>query len=212
MRFIAFSIATFASSLAMATAPIEGWYSSAFGGATWLFDNLQTIRGGFAWNQSKYHWGYHVGGRLGYQSNPLRYEAEYTYITAPVHSYVVGSFNQRYVGGNSNASALMANVYYDFPDMVPAVAPFIGLGVGFAHVNSTFQSYGPLFTTYYKTSDTPFAYQGTVGFTYNFSENYAINIAYRYLSTTQLDHLGKTYQANLGTVGFIYRFDGNNYK
>ena len=45
-------------------------------------------------------------------------------------------------------------------------------------------STGPFRTTYFTATDNSFAYQGTAGLTYNFSENYAVNLAYRYVATS----------------------------
>lgn len=215
MRLLTLSAALLASGLSMAAAPIEGFYSSVFGGATWIFEPIRTFQNGLYWSNGQYNWGYHAGGRFGYQSNPLRYEAEVTYSTAQLKSFDLDTIEQTGVTGNSNATFAMANVYYDFPDMVPALAPFIGIGIGYAYVKNSFYSTGPLFNpllTQFTSANSAFAYQGTAGFTYNFCENYALNIAYRFTTTTELDNLGKTFQSNFGTVGVIYRFDGNYYQ
>lgn len=212
MKFISFSAAFLASSITMAAAPIQGWYSSVFGGATWLFDTLNTEKYGYSFTNAQYHWGYHAGARFGYQSNPLRYELEYTYSKAILKSFDINGISLSNTSGNSNGNFFMANVYYDFPDMVPAVAPFLGLGIGYAYVKSSIYIDNPFARASFNASDSAFAYQGTAGFTYNFTENYAINVAYRYTATTQLPTLGKAYQVNFGSVGVIYRFDGDFYK
>lgn len=212
MRIAFFSAALLASGLAAAAVPVDGWYSGIFGGYSYIPDNISVNRFGIARNYASYNGGYHVGGRLGFQSNPLRYEGELTYIQADVSKFYVNDIRQSGVGEDTSAFLGMANVYYDFPEMVPCVSPFIGAGIGYGWVQARLKSTGPYFPTYFKGSDSAFAYQGTAGLTYNFAENYALNLAYRYVGTTRINELGKVFQANLGTVGVVYRFDEASYK
>lgn len=195
-----------------AAVSIDGWYSSVFGGYTYIPDNINIRYLGKLRHHSTFHPGYNAGLRFGFQSNPLRYEAELTYINAKLQGFYVNAINQHGISGETQATLAMANVYFDFPEMVPAVQPFAGLGLGYGWVNGSFHSTGPLYHTYYSGSNSVFGYQGTVGFTFNFAENFAINLAYRYIGTTRVDSLGKTFQANLATVGVIYRFNEIFYK
>ena len=201
-----------ASSAAVCAIPVEGWYSSVFGGYSYIPDNISINRLGFTLNHASYNSGYHVGGRIGYQSNPMRYEGEITYIQSNIKTLNIYSIRQHNVSGHTSATAAMANVYYDFPAMVPCVQPFLGVGLGFAGVDTKFYRTAPLSGLLYRGSNSVFAYQATGGLTYNFAENYALNIAYRYFGTDRVDNLGKVYQANLGTFGVIYRFDEASYK
>lgn len=213
MRTAFFSAALLLSGATFAATPINGWYSSVFGGYTYLQDNISVSRFGITRTDAKYDGGYNAGGRIGFQSYPLRYEAEFTYTTADFSSFYLNNVKKRRVGGQTTAALGMANVYYDFPDMVPGIQPFLGVGIGYAWVEGTLKSRGPIYgATYYKGSDNVFAYQGTAGLTYNFAENYAINLAYRYIGTDKVHNLGKVFQANLATVGVIYRFDEVSYK
>lgn len=212
MRIALFSAALMASGIAVGATAIDGWYSSAFGGYTYMPDNINVTHTGLTRNDATYDSGYHAGGRFGFKSNPMRYEGEITYIQADVRGFSINNVKQVGIDGETHATLAMANVYYDFRDMVPAIQPFIGLGLGVAWVEGTLISHGPFGYTRYSDSDGTFAYQGTAGLTYNFAENYALNVGYRYVATTRLDNLGKVFQANLATVGVIYRFNEIAYK
>lgn len=210
-KIITISACLFVTAIQAAT-PIDGWYGSAFGGYSYFESNVATRVGGLFRNVPKYQDGWHAGGRFGYQSNPMRYEIEYTFTKGDAYKFLVAGIPQAGVTGDTSASFGMLNVYYDFPDGVPAIAPFIGGGIGYAHVEAKLNSTGPGAITRFKQTDNVFAYQGTVGATYNFAENYAVNLAYRYAATDRASTLGKRFQVNMATVGFIYRFEGNQYK
>ncbi|MBA2652867.1 MAG: porin family protein [Tatlockia sp.] len=103
MRTAFFSATLLASSLATAAIPIDGWYSSVFGGYSYLPNNLDLNRINNSTNFNNpllipnfnntfsppHHNaidsgknGINAGGRLGFQGGPMRYEAELTYINA----------------------------------------------------------------------------------------------------------------------------------
>ncbi|ASQ46477.1 outer membrane protein [Legionella clemsonensis] len=224
MRIAFLSAAMLASSMASAAVPIDGWYASVFGGYTYIPDNLTNTTNysyysfPFLRAHPSYNGGWNGGGRIGYQSMPLRYEAEVTYVYANLSGFKINNINQRGVEGETTGTFAMANVYYDFPETVPCIAPFLGVGLGYGYVTARLNSSGPLIlggpavATRFKVDDGVFAYQATGGFTYNFAENYAVNLAYRYIGTERADGFGKVFQAHLASVGAIYRFDGASYK
>ena len=212
MRNILLSAALLTAGLATAATPIDGWYTSAFGGYTYVPDNLNTYRYGYYINHGSFNKGYNVGGRIGFKSNPMRYEAEYTFIHANARNFQLNYALQSGVTGYSSANLLMANVYYDTPEMLPAISPFLGLGLGYAYVQNGLNSTGPVVPLYFSASRNSFAYQGTVGLTYDFAENYAINLAYRYVATTSSDNFGSIFQAHIANAGVVYRFDNGLYK
>lgn len=212
MRITLLSAALLATGIASAATPVDGWYTSVFGGYTYVPDNVSNYTFGVYLHNSSFNEGYNVGGRVGYQSNPLRYEAEYTFLHASNRYYKINAIGQTGVSGYSQANLLMANVYYDTPEMLPGIAPFLGMGLGYAYIQNSLNSSGPFGYTTFDMSDNAFAYQGTVGLNYNFSENYAVSLAYRYVSTTSLDNLGNRFQAHVANAGAIYRFDRGNYK
>lgn len=212
MKTAFISAAVFAASNAMAAAPIDGWYASAFGGYTYMPGNLSVTVGGLALNDNDYTSGFNAGGRIGFQSYPLRYEAEVTYMQADLDKLYINYASQLGADGENSATLAMANIYYDFPEMVPAVMPFLGVGIGYGWVDGHFHSVGPAALINYQGNDGVFAYQLMAGLTYNFSENYAANIGYRYVSSDRVQELGKVFEAHSASIGVIYRFDEGIYK
>ena len=213
MKFALFSSALLATGIAVAAEPVNGMYMSAFGGYTYLPSNINTSYFGPFISNANYTGGYNVGGRIGYQTHPVRYEFEYTYLTATLKRFDINRVRQNNVSGDSTANLLMANLYYDFPNFVDSISPFLGVGIGYALMQTSLTSNGPFYTPLCISKDRDaFAYQGTAGLTYNFSENYAINAAYRYTATANSGPFGKSLQAQMGNFGVIYRFDTVNYK
>lgn len=214
MKIVLFSAALAACSLASAATPIDGWYSSVFGGPAYVpgHVSITSSRSALTHDGDNFHWGYNVGGRLGYQSTPIRYEAELTYINTPLEDFRLANIRQDGVSGGTWAAMAMANIYYDFPDMVPAVSPYLGVGLGYAYVETRLDSLGPPLPSNFKGSDSVFAYQVTGGFSYNYTESYTANLSGRYVGTQKADSVGKTFQAYIASAGILYRFDGANYK
>jgi opacity protein-like surface antigen len=213
MRIILGTAALLVSGYVFAATPVDGMYTRVFGGYTYVPGNVDTnaFFGGFR-NRSSYNDGYNAGGAFGYQSNPLRYEAEYTYVSAKTQAFNLNFVPQLGVTGESLANLLMANIYYDCPELLPSVAPYLGVGIGYAYIQSSLNSRGPNGPTFFKTTDNAFAYQATAGLNYNFAENYGLNIGYRYASTGSLTNLGSTFQAHIVNAGVTYHFDQGNYK
>ncbi len=215
MRLTLFSAALLATGITSAAVPVDGWYTSVFGGYTYVPDNvrLYTFFGNFI-NSSSFNSGYNAGGRVGYQSNPMRYEVEYTYIHANARYFKVNFIGQTGVTGYSSGNLAMANVYYDTPEVLPSVVPFLGFGIGYAYIQDRLNSISPQgYATFLSVNENAFAVQGTAGFTYNFAENYAMNLAYRYVSTTSTsNNLGLRYQAHIANAGVVYHFDNGSYK
>lgn len=221
MRIALFSAAFLASSLAVAATPIDGLYASVFGGYSYLPDNVSKYRYGIKFDRAEFDKGYNIGGRFGYQSHPLRYEGEFSYIRASTKSFHTTRYpfqlnpvrqRHRRVNGDTSATLGMANVYYDFPDMVPCISPFLGAGLGYGWIQTSLKNREFFTRQHFQGSGSTFAYQGTAGFTFNFSENYALNLAYRYVGTSRVDDIGKSFQGHLGSVGVIYRFNEYKYK
>jgi opacity protein-like surface antigen len=244
MRIAFFSSMLLASSLATAATPIDGLYGSFFGGYTYIPDNLSKLHNNIKFTHAVYNNGFNAGGRFGYQSNNWRYEGEITYLRTTVNSFrfnrrfpisTLDVFRVRDVNGQTNTITGIANLYYDFPEMVPCIAPFLGAGIGFGwfgiHFSNDFNHnrhffenpnfffrnptifQNPFFRDlHYSGSSSAFVYQGTAGLTYNFTENYALNLAYRYIGSTRISALGKVLQSHSASVGVVYRFNEYNYK
>ena len=212
MRIAFVSVALLATQIATAATPIDGWYSSLFGGLAYVPNNINKTYYGYTRNNASYENGYNAGGSLGFKNHPMRYEAEFTYISAQIDKFKINAIPQTGISGYSNAGLAMANVFYDFPEMLAAIQPYLGIGIGYAQVKAKLNSSGPYGWTTYSGSNNVFAYQAAAGLTYNFSENYALNLGYRYVSTARVNAFGKGFQANLANLGAIYRFDEGRYK
>jgi opacity protein-like surface antigen len=212
MRTTLLTTALLVSGITSAATPVDGWYASAFGGYTYVPSHVYLYQYGLFRDNDGYNGGYNAGARYGFQSNPLRYEAEYTYLTANAKHFNVNFQPQTGTTGYTSGNFIMANIYYDTPEMLPAIAPFLGAGIGYGYLKTKLASGGPLGPTYFNDGEGGFAYQGTVGLTYNFAENYAVNVAYRFIATDQIDLFGRSYTAHLASAGAIYRFDQGNYK
>ncbi|KTD70414.1 MULTISPECIES: outer membrane protein [Legionella] len=215
MKFAFFSASLLASSIAAAATPVNGWYGSVFGGYAYLPNNVSIHFLGdlIELTDASYHNGFNAGVRLGYQSNPIRYELEYTYIQAKTRRFKFDDVLQSGISGEARSNVGMINLYYDFSDAIlPTISPFLGVGIGAATTKITLNSTGPFDGISFNAKANSFAYQGTAGLTFNFEENWALNASYRYLATSGSDDFGRKFQAHLGDVGVVYRFDRCNYK
>lgn len=197
---------------AIAATPIDGMYTNVFGGYAYLPNNLSVMHDNIYLSHANYKSGYTVGGRIGYKSNPLRYEGELTFIKADVNRFKLNGFNIHMPGGYSDTGAVMGNIYYDIPEMLPAIEPFVGAGIGYAWTKNQFTGAHPFGPVHYSHSNSNFAWQLTTGLAYHFAENFSLDGAYRYFATNNIDFLGKPVQANLATLGITYRFDSARYK
>lgn len=214
MKRITFAIvALLSAASASAATPINGWYSSAFGGYTYVPGNIGNVTNlGLTRSDTSFKPGFDAGGSLGFKSNPMRYEGELTYLKSNLDHFNVNGVRQTSPLGYTSAALGLANVYYDFPGITMDIQPFLGAGIGYAWVQNKLNSTGPYGSTSFSNSNSAFAYQATGGLTYNFAENYALSLGYRYVATTNISELGQMYQAHIANLGAVYRFDGNNYK
>lgn len=212
MRGKLFSAVLLTSGIATAAVPIDGWYASLFGGYSYLPNNLNIYHDGYKFSHDAYDGGYNFGGRFGYKNNPLRFEGEFTYINASLEKFNINSIARQNVSGYASVPVIMANIYYDFPEIIQSIEPFLGIGIGYSWVNSKLASTLPLPIVNYKSSNTIFSYQGTAGLSFNYSERFSLDAAYRYLATDKVGHLGRLFQASLVTIGATYRFDESRYK
>jgi opacity protein-like surface antigen len=194
-----------------AATPIDGWYTGAFGGYAYVPSNHTIQSWGVTRSDVNYQSGYDVGGSLGFKSNPMRYEGELSYLKANLNSFRVNQLPQTNPTGYNNAVLGLANVYYDFLGLTTPLQPFLGAGIGYGWVQTKLNSSGPFSPSNFNVANSVFAYQATGGLTYNFAENYALSLGYRYVATTQIADLGQMFQVHLANVGATYRFDGKKY-
>jgi OmpA-OmpF porin, OOP family len=155
--------------------------------------------------------GFNVGGRVGYQWGPWRFEEEYSYRRNGLSSV---SANNVFGGtitsggaldGQRFSHAIMTNAIFDFTLGWP-VTPHIGVGIGAVDIidsvslnNTTIGALPPGVTqtpvglvpvpqtfggTLLHGSSWQFGYQAIAGFRYEFSPSVAFDLDYRYLATT----------------------------
>lgn len=197
--------------IARAETPIDGLYTNLFGGYVYLPGNVNHSYGSDFVNTASYQGGFEAGGSIGYKSNPMRYEAEVTYIKANIHSFYLNSIQQTSTSGYDQAVLGMANIYYDVASLNPLLQPYLGGGIGGGWFQGRLNSTAPSAVAF-SAQDATFAYQGIAGVTFNFAENYALNLNYRYIATSPLRSFGTVFQAHIANVGATYRYDGVKYK
>ncbi|MBA4696348.1 MAG: outer membrane beta-barrel protein [Legionella sp.] len=185
--------------------------------------------------------GYNGGGRVGYLFWPLQYEVEVSYVSANLKQFKINHIRQKGVEGDSSGTFALGNVYYRFPTIIPNVSPYLSTGIGYGYVTAKLKSLrskcplepsptpcqpipastatttpiaypGPLSLTSFRETGSVFAYQGSGGFFYDYSESYSLNIAYRYLGTSGASALGQNFQGHLASLGITFRLDTDSYR
>src|SRR3984893_9949991 len=157
--------------------------------------------------------GFNVGGRVGYQWGPWRFEEEYNYRRNGLSSFTATNvFGNTFTSSGANASgqrfshSIMTNAIYDFTIGWP-VSPHIGVGIGAVDIidsvslnQTTINNLPPGVTqtpnpglvplpqtfggTFLKGSSWVFGYQAIAGLRYDFNPSVAFDLDYRYLGTT----------------------------
>lgn len=212
MKSIIFFFLFLISSISQAATPIEGLYYTLFGGYAYVPNNINHAYNGSTLSNASYRDGFEAGGALGFKANPMRYEAEITYLQANTKGFAVNNTAQTSTSGYNQVVLGMANVLVDIPNSANALLlPYIGGGIGYGWFHATLNSSAPS-SVAFSATNLPFAYQGMAGITFNFAENYAVALGYRYIGTTNLDQFGKIFQAHIANGTITYRFDGNKYK
>ncbi|MBS0358125.1 MAG: porin family protein [Proteobacteria bacterium] len=190
---LALALAVFAIP-ATSTAASEGWYGRFEGGVA-VTPNTSKNGSKLTYNSA----GWDIGGALGYKYGPMRYEGEVAYQNTGYKS----------LNGVSNKSRtsvvdVMGNVYYDFDQINDTFVPYLGVGIGYAHLSNGVNVNNGTTTS---NTDNRFAYQGIVGFNINLTENVAANIDYRYFGTSNAKNFsGNIFQNNIFNAGLTYYF------
>jgi opacity protein-like surface antigen len=162
MKATALAAAATAAALASTPALAQDWYVRGDVSANFntRLDSSPPLRGHDGWGLDV-----GVGRDLG---SGFRADGEVVYLKSEGRDGL--SDHQKAVGG-------FLNGYYDF-NKDGALQPFVGAGVGVAHVNI---DGGP-----YRGHDTGFAYQAKAGLGYRFSDRLTGEVAYRYLGAPDL--------------------------
>lgn len=91
-------------------------------------------------------------------------------------------------GGDIQATALMANVFYEFG--AGPIRPYAGLGLGVASVELEATFTPPLQTVAVADDDTAFAYQFMAGAAFEVSPRITLDFGYQYFSTPGVETEG----------------------
>jgi opacity protein-like surface antigen len=158
-------------------------YFGVHGGWTHLGDE-DSRAAGFPTARSKFDDGFAVGGKVGYEMGPWRFEEEYTYRANDLSGITFGGFPIAGANGNRQSHAVMTNLYYSFT--LPwslALTPYVGAGVGAVDVIDHASAPAP-FGRFFNDSAWEFGYQAMGGLRYNFNPSLALDVEYRYFATT----------------------------
>jgi opacity protein-like surface antigen len=168
-----------------AQAENKGMYISANAGVSFLMDSddeYPSIPGsGF---DTSYDPGFNIAGAIGYDFGTIRAEGEIAYRSNDVdESSLPGTVSNAI--GDISASSFMLNGYYDIHTRNFSLVPYLGVGIGVAHVDTDFSVSGVPFSPFVDDSDTVFAYQFMAGFGVKVSPIITLTGGYRYFATTE---------------------------
>jgi opacity protein-like surface antigen len=133
--------------------------------------------------------GYDLAAALGYKVSPMRYEAEFTYLsqTNEFNNYTTyirptpGATNVQSKKMNEYGFRVMGNVYFDFDMLDFFLTPFVGVGVGYSYTHANFLAPGYLNYTFANSAGVnAFATQAIFGVKYPINESLSIDFTYRY--------------------------------
>jgi OOP family OmpA-OmpF porin len=187
------------------------YYIGAEGGWTGLPYQTDTIPGLFS-TAVRFNAGFNAGFRGGYQWGPWRLEEEYGYRQNDVANNFSGhDFAINGLSGNRHTNSIMTNVLYDFTLGWP-ITPHIGVGVGAVDIFDGLKV--PGIGQFFNNSTWQFGYQAFAGLRYNINPLLALDLDYRYLTTTQptfsIPNTGLHYRSGYSTNNLVasltYRF------
>lgn len=177
-----------AGAVAMAgSARAEGPYVAAEGGVYLQRPLAYNFVGLSDFFSTKYAKGYDVAGKLGYDFEGIRIEAELGYKRAKADEFGFQINGQALavqrgagVSGNLNTLSAMANIYWDITQK--RFRPYIGGGVGIARVTSDRVGYAGVGAPgiFLNTADTALAFQLMAGVKARVTPHVSANIGYKY--------------------------------
>lgn len=210
-HFYLLTLTFFSSFSAFSATPIDGLYTSAFGGLSLINPNIDVSYQNMYLNQSKYSSGFDAGGAIGYKSAIWRYEVEVTYFDANINQIAVDNVIDSAPEGYNNGVLGFLNILLDIPTSPSLLLqPYIGAGIGYAWIQNQVSSTNS--NLQFNPNNYSLTYQGTAGIMYNFAENYSLSASYHFMSTTHINTLGSNFQTSLINGAITYRFDDCEYK
>lgn len=186
-------------------------YFGGFGGIAFTPGNVSTTdpTTGAILNNVDHDTGWNAGAMLGYKTGDFRIEGEFVYMNSDVDHFNAAGIRQTGVSGDTEVYAGMANAYYDLNQFSDMFTPYLGVGVGYADVDTSLRSTGPApGPISFRRSNGEFAYQGIVGFSVGFDEGFAAFVDYRYFGTTDVSGLGRRFQNHTINAGITVNLDG----
>ena len=165
------------------------WYVSVFGG----WSMADEIDGDFATGATTYEVeldlddGFTAGIAVGAHINEwLRGEIELSgnWHDADGEVGTTADTTPTEVDGDVDAMFVLANLWLDLP-IGDVIRPYVGGGVGFGHLSVEVDTTGG--TTLFDESDWGFAYQLGAGVAFDFAENIAFDIGYRFKAINNAD-------------------------
>jgi outer membrane protein OmpA-like peptidoglycan-associated protein len=202
MALVCMGALVFGSTLAAAND--KGLYIGGAGGLNFLTEDsdLNAVEAEF----EDFNWA--VSGALGYAlGNGLRLETEVGYRPNDVDN-ITGV-----AGGSGDVDVLnwMFNALYDLDYWNLPVKPYVGAGIGIAHVD--FDGVTPVAGSTINDSDIGFAFQGIAGLSLDLTENLAATLDYRHLRVPNVSfrtnggtNVDSDYATNQIMIGLRYTF------
>ena len=229
------------SSSTFALNPVEGWYAGLYLGVSYPPDTVIPVTEAF--NQipiGNVSLAYGVlggvGGELGYRCGHLRAEGQLMYnnnpyssistenllingtrttITNPITGEVTAQ--QLSMKGQTNTGAVLLNGFFDLytpsNDNVDNIAPYVGLGIGYAYIQNnlafrTSSGTSPgkfdIANGQFWRSYTSLAGQAIAGVNYFMDDFSTLGIDFRFFSTTKQKHSGRYAFTSFDTQTQIY--------
>lgn len=168
-----------------AQAADKGMYVSGNVGLSLVPDLDTNVIGFSTFGTTSLDPGFIISGALGYDFGSFRAEGEIAYRSNDTDE---GTFTfapgTGPVDGDVSALSFMANGYYDFHLANSPMAPYLGVGVGFANIDAdvTVPNFSP--QAIIDDNATVFAYQFMAGLGYNINPTMTLTVDYRYFRTT----------------------------
>ena len=179
---VAAALAMAVSGAAAAESLPEGIYLEGRGGITFLED--ADLSGSGVTGDAEFDTGFTFGGAAGYaHSSGFRGEVAVEYRDNDVDD-LTGLAAGIGVNGDISTITAMVNGFFDI-DLGSGFVPFIGAGVGFAHIDADVDlTSGGASASLTDDSDQVFAYQGIAGIAYHFTDSVAASVQYSSLATS----------------------------
>ncbi len=202
MPLVCMGALVFGSTLAAAND--KGLYIGGAGGLNFLTEDSDLNAAEAEYED--FNWA--VSGALGYAlGNGLRLETEVGYRPNDVDN-ITGV-----AGGSGDVDVLnwMFNALYDLDYWNLPVKPYVGAGIGIAHVD--FDGVTPVAGSTINDSDIGFAFQGIAGVSLDLTENLAATLDYRHLRVPHVSfrtnggtNVDSDYATNQIMIGLRYTF------